>query len=155
MLAPSDAYVFAGLTAGAADVPARLLTLRDLLELERAPGFDVDAVLRAARRWAVEAALARAIVVLDDGVAARPATGAAAVGPVVQAAGARPVLHGLLHELGAQLPLHAGHARRCSTGGRTAVVWRGRCWSRSAPIDRHEAGHSADHVRRGISKLRR
>ncbi len=37
VLAPSDAYVFAGLTAGAADVPARLLTLRDLLELERAP----------------------------------------------------------------------------------------------------------------------
>ena len=34
-------------------------------ELEGAPGFDVDAILRAARRWAVEAALARAIVVLD------------------------------------------------------------------------------------------
>jgi hypothetical protein len=66
VLAPADAYVFAALTAGAADVPARLVTLRDLLELERAPSFDADAVRRAAARWGVEAALARAVRVVAD-----------------------------------------------------------------------------------------
>ena len=45
MLDPADAYVHATLTAGAADMPARLITLRDLLELEATPEFDADAVL--------------------------------------------------------------------------------------------------------------
>ncbi len=66
VLDPSDAYVFAALTAGAADVPARLITLRDLLELERAATFDAEAVREAAARWRVEAALARAVRVLDE-----------------------------------------------------------------------------------------
>ena len=66
MLDLADAYVHAGLTAGAADVPARLITLRDMLELEAQPGFDADAVLARARVWGVEAALARAVVVLED-----------------------------------------------------------------------------------------
>ena len=66
VLDPSDAYVFAGLTAGAADVPARLITLRDLLELERAPGFAADAVREAAAKWGVEPALARGVRVLDE-----------------------------------------------------------------------------------------
>ncbi len=48
VLDPTDAYVLAALTAGAADVPARLITLRDLLELERADEFDGDE--RAAHR---------------------------------------------------------------------------------------------------------
>ena len=66
VLDPSDAYVLAALTAGAADVPARLITLRDLVELERAPSFDADEVRRAAVYWGVEAAMARAMVVLDE-----------------------------------------------------------------------------------------
>ena len=66
VLAPADAYVFAALTAGAADVPARLITLRDLLELERAQDFDPDAVREVAAHWRVEAALARAIRLVDD-----------------------------------------------------------------------------------------
>ena len=36
----ADTYVHAALTAGAADLPAKLVTLRDLLELEHAAGFD-------------------------------------------------------------------------------------------------------------------
>ncbi len=66
VLDPSDAYVFAGLTAGAADIPARLITLRDLLELERAPGFAADAVREAAAHWGVEPALARGVRVLHE-----------------------------------------------------------------------------------------
>ena len=66
MLDLADAYVHAGLTAGAADVPARLITLRDLLELEARPDFDPDAVLARARVWGVEVALARAIVLLEE-----------------------------------------------------------------------------------------
>ena len=54
------------MTAGAADVPARLITLRELLELERAPGFAADAVRAAAAQWGVEAALARGVRVLDE-----------------------------------------------------------------------------------------
>ena len=50
MLDLADAYVHAGLTAGAADVPARLITLRDLLELEARPEFDADAVLQTGAR---------------------------------------------------------------------------------------------------------
>ena len=66
MLDLADAYVHAGLTAGAADVPARLITLRDLLELEARPDFDSDAVLARARVWGVEAPLARAVVLLEE-----------------------------------------------------------------------------------------
>ncbi len=60
-----DAYLHAAITAGAADVPARLITLRDLLELERAPGFDADSVLAHARDWGVEAPLVRAIGLVE------------------------------------------------------------------------------------------
>jgi hypothetical protein len=66
VLDPADAYLFAALTAGAADVPARLVTLRDLLQLERAPTFDAAAVRGAAIRWGVEAPLARAVLTLAE-----------------------------------------------------------------------------------------
>ena len=84
MLDPADAYVHAGLTAGAADVPARLITLRDLLELEARPEFDADAVLgrvrvlgrRGARRPGGEAGRGPA--------ASRPPAGAGRLGPALR-----------------------------------------------------------------------
>ena len=62
----ADAYVHAGLTAGAADVPPRLVTLRDVLELERHARFCADTVLVRAKEWQVEAAVARAIVTTNE-----------------------------------------------------------------------------------------
>ena len=66
MLDPADAYVHAALTAGAADMPARLITLRDLLELEATPEFDADAVLGRVRAWGAEASVARAVTLVED-----------------------------------------------------------------------------------------
>ena len=66
MLDLADAYVHAGLTAGAADVPARLITLRDLLELEATPEFDAEAVVARARSWGAEAPVARAVTLVED-----------------------------------------------------------------------------------------
>ena len=154
VLAPSDAYVFAALTAGAADVPARLLTLRDLLELERAPGFDVDAVLRAARRWAVEAALARAIVVLDATL--RPDQ------PPALLPWARTFRPRALDRF--YMGCYTSSARSYRSTMATLVAldrWsdRGRlAWAMLVPQRsyRDARGWSlADHVRRGIRKLRR
>ena len=66
MLDLADAYLHAGLTAGAADVPARLITLRDMLELEARPDFDPDLVVARARAWGIGAPLARAVMLLED-----------------------------------------------------------------------------------------
>ena len=62
----ADAYVHAALTAGAADVPAKLVTLRDLLELEHAAGFDPELVRQRAQEWGVEAPVARAVRLLAE-----------------------------------------------------------------------------------------
>ena len=53
MLDVVDAYVHAGLTAGAADMPARLLTLRDMVELERHERFRRGTRRCAAQRHVV------------------------------------------------------------------------------------------------------
>jgi Uncharacterised nucleotidyltransferase len=71
-LDPADAYVHAAITAGIADVPARLITLRDLLELSAAVGFDAELVAARAREWRAEAPMARAMEVLARELAPDP-----------------------------------------------------------------------------------
>ncbi len=61
----ADLYVHAALTAGAADDPPRLVTLRDLIELEHQPGFECRLILERAAEWKVECAVARAVMLLD------------------------------------------------------------------------------------------
>jgi hypothetical protein len=154
VLAPCDAYVVAALTAGAADVPARLLTLRDLLELERAPDFDDEAVRRAARRWGVEAAVARAIVVLD--AVLRPDR------PPALLPWARSFRPAALDRF--YIRCYTGSARSYRSTLATLVAierWsdRGRlAWAMLVPQRsyRQARGWSlGDHVRLGISRLRR
>jgi hypothetical protein len=60
-----DAYLHAGLSAGAADVPPKLITLRDLVELERHPVFHAAEVLDRALAWGIGAPVARAIRLAD------------------------------------------------------------------------------------------
>ena len=54
----------AAITAGAADVPPRYITLRDLVELERQPEFVATTVVERAEEWQVVAVLARAMSIL-------------------------------------------------------------------------------------------
>jgi hypothetical protein len=153
-LAPSDAYVFAGLTAGAADVPARLLTLRDLLELERAPGFDADAVRRAARRWRVEAALARAVIVLAERLQPVPSPAL-----LPWARSFRPAVLDRLY-----MSCYTSSARSYRSTLATLVAldtWSDRrrlAWALLVPQRTYRAARGwslGDHLRRAIGKLRR
>lgn len=61
-----DMYVHAGLTAGANDVPPRLVTLRDLLEIEAHEDFNRDQVITRAHEWGVAPAVARAVKIVDQ-----------------------------------------------------------------------------------------
>lgn len=61
-----DLYVHAGLTAGAGDVPPRLVTLRDLLEIEAHEDFDRDQVISRVLEWGVAPAVARAVKLVDQ-----------------------------------------------------------------------------------------
>ena len=108
MLDLADAYVHAGLTAGAADVPARLITLRDLLELEATPGFDVGAVITRVRAWGAEAPVARAVRLVDDRLRPDRPPALAGWARAHVAGPGGPVPDGLLHEHGPQLPPPAG-----------------------------------------------
>ena len=107
-LDPTDAYVLAAMTAGAADVPARLLTLRDLLELERSAGLrrrrggqHGGAVGRGGRRRTRPRGARRATT-------GRRSTRVVVLGAAPPADPPRSVLHALLHQLCPQLPDDAG-----------------------------------------------
>ena len=152
MLDLADAYVHAGLTAGAADVPARLITLRDMLELEATPGFDAGAVLERVRSWGAEAAIARAVSLVEDRL--RPDRPPALAGWArTYVAGPRgPVRDALLHEHGPQLPSptgrggvrpHVARPRRAAPRARRArrSFLRARGWTRRT------------HISRAVSKL--
>ncbi len=108
MLDLADAYVHAGLTAGAADVPARLITLRDLLELEATPEFDADAVLGRVRSWGAEAPVARAVRLVEDRLRPDRPPALAGWARQLRRRPGGPLPHALLHELGPQLPPPAG-----------------------------------------------
>ena len=68
----TDMYLHAAMTVGIGDVPPRLVTVRDLLEIEGDSRFDADeAVLRAAT-LAVEMPVARAMAVRREVAPDRP-----------------------------------------------------------------------------------
>lgn len=75
ILCVSDLYVHAALTAGAADVPPRLVTLTDMLMLERSPEFDAGQVVYRTEQSKIGPAVARGIRVLQEilRLEARPA----------------------------------------------------------------------------------
>ena len=152
MLDPADAYVHAGLTAGAADMPARLITLRDLLELEARPEFDADAVLGRVRSWGAEAPVARAVTLVEDRLRPDRPPALAGWARQLRRRPGGPLPHALLHELGPQLPPPAGRGGvRAEWRDRAALLHaltvpqraflRARGWTRR------------EHVRRGVRKL--
>jgi len=154
VLAPADAYVFAALTAGAADVPARLITLRDLLELERAPDFDPDAVRHAAAFWRVEPALARAVRGLDEVL--RPDQ------PLALLAWARRFAPGRIDRFYMSCYTSPARSYRSTLATVLAIpTWSDRArFTRALLVPqrsyRQARGWSlGDHVRRGFSKLGR
>ena len=65
-LRPEARFVHAGIHAVLGRPEPELRPLRDLAQIDRRPGLDHDLVLSLARRWHVEAVLARAVVLVED-----------------------------------------------------------------------------------------